>query len=293
MARLLQIKKFFFLLLLVTVNSKAFQLDLEGSLKHNHKVTFDKASMGIKKVFSDEKGDRLQLFLKLEAEDNFQDKNVDQFYVKYKGPMGRWNIAFGRSLVPFGLLTEYDSEMLILETQDEKTIGYKNDDGIKVSGFWNLIDYEILVSPGNKDKLVSVKTSFKGLDHEDPKFGLSFLSGKFEGMQKDLIGIDIIKYHGLLVSRNEVVFGKYGKDDIKSIFLGVDYSLLPSVDLNVAYSDFKSDYEESSAFLGLTYNSPFYGLVIRAGNKHNFENEKGNNKNEIFIQVYKSYSSYF
>jgi hypothetical protein len=247
------------------------------------------------------KGDRLHLFLKLEAEDNFDERNVDQLYAKYKGPMGRWNVALGRSLMPFGLLTDYDTEMLLVEAQDEKTIGYRNDDGVKLSGFWKSMDYEVLASPGkwmkndhkhNKDKMISVKTSFKGLDLEDPKFGFSFLSGKFEGVQKDLFAIDIIKYHGLLVSRNELVIGKHGREDVQSLFSGIDYSLLPSVDLNVAYSHFKSDYEESSAFIGATYNSPFYGLVFRAGNKHHFKNERGNNKNEVFIQVYKSFSSY-
>lgn len=296
------------LLILLSVYAEALQIDVEGSLQHknsdytNNKLTFEKSSVSIKKVISDEKGDKLNIFLKLEAEDNFEEKNVDQFYIKYKGPMGRWNMALGRSLIPFGLLTDYDSEMLILETQDKKTIGYRNDDGIKITGFWKSMDYALLASPGkwmkndkkwNKDKMVSLKISFKGYDFEDPQLGFSFLSGKFEGINKDLFAIDVIKYHDLLVTRNELVIGKQGIDDLWSLFWGVDYSLLSSVNLNVAYSHFKSNYEESSAFLGATYNSPFYGLVFRTGNKHHFKNERGNNKNEIFIQVYKSYSHYF
>jgi hypothetical protein len=308
MEKLLQIKKLLFLLLLVSLQVEAFQVDLEGSFQHKYtdyakdKTTFEKASITMKKILSDEKGDWLHLFLKLEAEDNFQENNVDQLYAKYKGPMGRWNIALGRSLIPFGLLTEYDSEMLILETQEEKTIGYRNDDGIKLSGFWKSMDYALLASSGkwmkndhkyNKDKIISLKTSFKGYDLEDPKFGFSFFSGQLKGVQKNLFAVDVIKHHGLLVNRTEFVFGKHGRDDIHSLFSGIDYSIFPSVDLNIVYSHFKSDYEENAAFLGITYHSPFYGLVFRAGNKYHFKNERGENKNEVFIQIYKSYSSYF
>lgn len=308
MAKSVLIKKSLFLLLLFYANSKAFQIDLEGSLQQKNsdyagnKLSLEKTSIGIKKVLSDDKGDRLHLFLKLEAEDNFNERNIDQLYAKYKGPMGRWNITLGRSLIPFGLLTDYDSEMLILNTQEKKTIGYKSDDGIKLSGFYKSMDYELLVSPGklmkndhkdNSDKMLSLKTSFKGYDLEDLKLGFSFLSGKFKGVEKELFAIDITKYDGLLVTRNEFVVGKKDKYDLLSVFSGVDYNVYPSVDLNVVYTHFKADYEENSAFLGITYNTPFYGLVFRAGNTHYFKNNRGDNKNEILIQIYKSYSHYF
>lgn len=314
MVKLLQIRKLLFILLLFCINMEAFQLDLEGSLIHKYseyeenKTSLDKASIRIKKAIADDEGDRLHLFLKAEVVDNLQYGHIDLLYAKYKGPMGRWNVAVGRSLMPFGLLTDYDTEMLILKTQQKKTIGYKNDDGVKVSGFWKSMDYEILASPGkwmknhNKytdDKMISLKISFKGLELEDPKLGLSFLSGKFKGVQKDLYALDIIKYHDLLVSRNEFVFGKHGEADIKSLFSGIDYSVLPSVDLNVAYSHFISDskvtnndYEENSVFLGVSYNSPFYGLTFRAGNKYNINNKKGDNKNEALFQIYKSFSTF-
>lgn len=308
MAKLIQIKKSLCLLLLLNVSIEASQVDVEGSLEYIHSdyegdnISLERASISLRETLSDEQGDRLHLFFKLEAEDNLNEVHIDQLYAKYKGPMGRWNITLGRSFIPFGLITDYDSEMLLVDTQEKKTIGYKGDDGIKLSGFWKSIDYELLVSPrkwmpndykDRHDKMFAAKISFKGEELEDPKFGLSFLSGDFQGVKKDLFSIDVTKYHGLLVSRNEVVFGKQDNDDLLSVFSGIDYSLLPSVDLNVAYSHFKSDYEENSAFLGVTYNSPFYGLVFRAGNTHYFKNNKGDNKNEFRIQIYKSYSHFF
>ncbi len=308
MAKSIRTEKSLFLLLLFALQAEAFQVDLEASLQNKNidfkenRLTLEKASIGIKKIISDDKGDRLQLFLKLEAEDNFNEKNIDQLYAKYKGPMGRWNVTLGRSLIPFGLLTDYDSEMLILNTQEKKTIGYKNDDGVKLSGFWRSIDYELLISPGkwmknnhkdDSDKMAVVKVSYKGDDLEDLKTGFSFLAGEFRGVEKKLLGIDITKYEGLLVSRSELVIGKEGGEDLVSLFTGIDYSIFPSVDLNVAYTHFKTHREENSAFLGITYNTPFYGIIFRVGNTYNFKNYTGDNKNEIFIQIYNSYSHHF
>lgn len=308
MAKLIQIKKLLLLLLLFNVLAEASQVDVEGSLVYMHsdyegdELSLEKTSISFRETLSDKRGDRLQLFFKLEAEDNFNETHIDQLYAKYKGPMGRWNIALGRSLIPFGLLTDYDSEMLLLETQEKKTIGSKSDDGIKLSGFWKSMDYALLVSPGKwmandykerNDKMFSLKISFKGEELEDPKIGFSFLLSDFKGVKKELFSIDFTKYYGPLVSRNEVVFGKQDKDDLLSIFSGIDYSLLPSIDLSVTYTHFEADYEENAAFLGLTYNSPFYGLIFRVGNTHYFKNNIGDNKNEFTIQVYKSYSHYF
>jgi len=308
MEKLLPIKALLLVFLLLSVNAKAFQVDLESSFQNKNRdfkendLSVEKVSLAIKEIISDDKGDRLHLFLKLEAEDNFKEKNVDQFYTKYKGPMGRWNITLGRSLIPFGLLNDYDTEMLILKTQEKKTIGYRNDDGVKLSGFWKYIDYELLVSPGkwmknehkdDNEKMAVLKTSYKGDDFENVRVGFSFLWGEFLGVKKKLFGIDIIKYDGLFVSRNELVIGEENEKDLISLFSGIDYSAFPSVDLNVAYTHFKTTYEENAIYAGVTYNTPFYGIVFRAGNRYHFKDHTGEKKNEIFIQIYKSFSHFF
>jgi len=80
---------------------------------------------------------------------------------------------------------------------------------------------------------------------------------------------------------------------VVSVFTGIDYSLAASIDLNAAYTHYKADYEETSTFLGLSYHSPWYGLVLRAGNTHYFKHKTEESQNEFLIQVYKSYSNYF
>ncbi|CAA6819037.1 MAG: Unknown protein [uncultured Sulfurovum sp.] len=305
MTKLMKVKYLLLLFSLCYCPAQATQLDIEGSLQHNlseNELSFEKARIGIKEVLSDAKGDRVNLFLQLEGEDNFKETHIDQLYAKYKGPMGRWNLTLGRSLIPFGLLSDYDSEVLLLKTQEKKTIGYKSDDGVKLSGFWKSMDYELLLSPkkllknnhkDNNDKMLALKASFKGQDIEDLKLGFSLLSAEFQDIKKDMFAIDIIKYHDLLVTRNEVVFGRQEDDSLLSIFTGIDYSLAPSVDLNVAYTYYKADHKEESAFLGISYNSPFYGLVFRAGNTHYFKQKTKENQNELLIQVYNAYSHYF
>ncbi len=308
MAKSIPISISLLLSLLFSLQVEAFQIDLETSLQNKNtnfnqnEFSLKKAGFGVKQIISDEKGDRLKFFLRVEAEDNFTKKNIDQLYLKYKGPMGRWNITLGRSMVPFGLLTDYVSEMLILNTQETKTIGYKSDDGIKLSGFWKSFDYELLLSPGklmknynkdDNDKMAVIRTSYKGYDLEDFKIGFSFLTGEFLGVNKKLYGIDIIKYKDRLVSRNEFVVGKEGGKDLISVFAGIDYSLFPSIDLNLAYTHFKTDSDENTVFFGMTYNTPFYGIVLRMGNKYYLKDNKGDDKNEIYIQLYKYYSHYF
>jgi len=258
--------------------------------------------LGLRKTVSDKKGDRVQLFLKTEAEDNFEEINLSQLYAKYKGPMGKWNFTLGRSLIPFGLITEYDSEFLILETMEKNTLGLKTTDGLKLSGFWKNIDYELLASMGkwsehsikvSEDRMISARVSHQGYDLEAWQLGFSFLRGEFAGIDKSLASLDITKFQGLLVSRNEFVVGREAGKNLYSLFAGIDYSLLPAVDLNLAYTYFRTEQTENSAFLGFSYNTPFYGFVLRAGNRYTFEDDGGEDKNEIFIQIYNRISHFF
>jgi hypothetical protein len=296
------------LLLLLSLQANAFQIDLEGSLQHQNtdfeqnNTSVNIVGLGLKQIISDDKGDRLQLFLKTEAEDNFKEINLSQLYAKYKGPMGKWNLTLGRSIIPFGLITDYDSEFLILKTQEKKTIGFKTTDGLKLSGFWKQIDYEIQLSPGkwsehsnkiSEDKMASLKLSHKGYDVEDWQLGFSVLAGEFADVEKSLASVDITKFKGLLVSRNEFVIGREADEYLYSLFAGIDYSVLPSVDMNMAYTFLKTEYKEHTAFLGFSYNTPFYGFVLRAGNKYTFKDNTGEDTNEIFIQIYNRFSHFF
>ena len=91
MVKLIQIKKLLLFLFLINVYAEAAQVDIEGSLEYMHSdyegdnISLEKASISIRESISDQDGDRLHLFFKLEAEDNFNENHIDQLYAKYKG----------------------------------------------------------------------------------------------------------------------------------------------------------------------------------------------------------------
>lgn len=267
-----------------------------------NRTSLEKAGVGLKEIIGDGSGDRLLLYLRAEAADNFAEGSVEQLYARYKGPMGRWNVTLGRTLVPFGLITDYDTEWTIVKTQEDLTIGFKSDDGLKLSGYYGPFDYDLLLSRGRgpepnevsrRDKLGSAKVSYKAGESEDLKFGLSGLAGTVSGREKSLAGIDLVGYWGQLAGRGELVTGKEDGRELLSVFTGLDYGLSSALDLNLGYNRFKAGARETVFTFGSTYRAPLYGLVLRGGVKFYDEAIKGDKKNEIYIQLYKRFAGYF
>ncbi|MCM8778174.1 MAG: hypothetical protein NC834_00025 [Candidatus Omnitrophica bacterium] len=91
--------------------------------------------LNFRKVFSDAKGDRLIAVGQLDMDQNFEKIRPYQTYFQYKGPLGKWNIRAGHYILSFGLLSDYDTERLVLKAiEDEMTAkiyGY-GDDRIKI-----------------------------------------------------------------------------------------------------------------------------------------------------------------
>lgn len=267
-----------------------------------NKTSLEKAGFGLKEIIGDGSGDRLLFYLRAEAAENFSEGSVEQLYAKYKGPMGKWNVTLGRTLVPFGLITDYDTEWTIVKTQEDHTVGFKSDDGLKLSGYYGPFDYDLLLSRGRgpepqdvsgRDKLGSAKVAYKAGESEDLKFGLSALGGTVSGREKNLAGIDVAGYLGPLAGRGELVTGRADGRELLSVFAGLDYGVAAALDLNLAYNYFKSGARETVLTAGSTYRTPLYGLLLRGGVKFYNEDIKGDKKNEIYIQLYKRFTGYF
>lgn len=286
----------------------AGEFDLEAGVRNKtdglgrNRAGIEKIGVSVKEVVSDSAGDRLLLYLRGEASDNFREASVEQLYAKYKGPMGKWNAALGRTLVPFGLITDYDTEWSIVKTQEDRTIGFKSDDGLKFSGYYGPIDYDLLLSRGRgpeaqnvsgRDKLGSLKISHKPGESEDLKLGLSVLGGTVSGLDKRLAGIDLVSYQGPLAGRVEFVTGEEDGREVLSVFTGIDYSVSPGLDLNLAYNHFKTGAAETVLTIGSTYKTPVYGLLLRGGFKYYHEDIQGDERNEIYIQIYKRFTGFF
>jgi len=264
-------------------------------------VKVEALGFSLKKVFADAQGDRLVLFTLVDAMDNFRDVMVDQGYIQYKGPMGRWNVILGRYIVPFGLLPNYSSKRLLVKTLEYETVGLNSDSGLQVSGVIRDFDYAISLSQGtgvdrwtdiDNEPVVSFRVGRQGADYEDVRVGLSGLWGKVmpdkihsnmhSPVYKKLLAIDLIKYHGPMVVRAEVTAGEENRRFLNGVFLGTDYAILPKTDLNFAYTHMETTGHRTDAITaGITYNV-FAGFQIRVAQKFSLRGDEDVSSFQIY-----------
>jgi hypothetical protein len=271
-------------------------------------VKVEALGLNLRKVLADERGDRIILFTTVEAMHDFQDIMIDQAYVQYRGPMGIWNLTAGRYLLPFGLLPNYSTKRLLIDSLEHEMIGIRSDQGLKLSGLINNFDYAVSVSKGtgvarwtdiDNDWLVTSRVGYQGVDFEDLRVGLSVLLGsvlpdRMDGMKrapkyKRLVALDFIQYYGPLVWRAEIAHGEEQDRTVNGLFTGVDYALFPRVDLNLGYTYLdRAKMPKNELFIGLTYN--IAGFQIRGARKIQLG---GNDKDEFLFQVYKAFTRTF
>ncbi len=272
------------------------------------KTKVDALGVSLKKVFADTKGDRLILFTMIDAMDNFNEVMVDQGYLQYKGPMGKWNVVLGRYALPFGLLPNYSSSRLLTETLEYKTIGLSSDSGIQLLGVLDDFDYAFSLSQGvgvnqwkdeDHEPVVSFRLGHQGIDFEDVRIGLSGFWGKSMSDQfhhdtisesyKKLLALDVIKYHGPLVFRSEITAGQEDGQGLNGVFVGSDYAILPKTDVNLAYNHIeKAKHKTDALTVGITYNL-FSGFQIRAAQKFSLKGEE----DALSFQVYNIFTRTF
>ncbi len=139
--------------------------------------------LNARKVFRDAQGDRLVLVGQLDADDNFARIRPYQTYLQYKGPLGRWNVRAGHYILPFGLLAYYDTERLLLRTQELTSLGIKLDTGVEALGYRGSWDYAVSVSQGTGRRRLSdtggskLVTARLGWSADEVRAGLSGLAG--------------------------------------------------------------------------------------------------------------------
>lgn len=282
---------------LVNTGGKENDIELEGLF------------LNLRKVFSDEKGDRLIAVGQIDFDNNFNDIRPYQTYLQYKGPLGKWNIRAGHYILPFGLLSSYDTERLVLKTVEDLNLGIKLDTGIELLGFFGDFDYAISLSQGvgrnrltdiDNNKLVAARLGWQG---NDISLGLSGLVGNVlteenSVIRKDIglnniyekrVGLDITKYIGPLVLRGEV---NIGEDDNEAVGGGVilaDYAITPKLELNLKYARWQRKGGRNFAGVGISYEL-YKGLFLKIANEYQFGKE---DKNVATLQVYFEFSRQF
>lgn len=234
--------------------------------------------LNLRKVLADERGDRLILVGQLDAENNFEDIRLYNTYAQLKGPLGHVNLRLGRYILPFGMLANYDTERLIIQSLEPLSLGIKLDLGAQVLGYFGPLDYAVSVSQGtgkgfddpDGNKLLTARIGMQG---ENARAGISYLDGRV------VVDPDEFPVPGSFDRRRVALDGEWswqawtlrgelisGRDDGKAVSGGIllaDYEFTPAWSLNTKLARWNGMTGQDDLVLGVSYRLP-RGLVVRA-----------------------------
>lgn len=200
--------------------------------------------LNFRQVFTQGDADRWIVVVQGDSGENFERPRLYQTYVQLKGPLGRWNVRAGRTIVPFGLLATYDSERLVLNTLEPLTLGLKLGDGVQVSGFTDSFDYALSLTEGDtvRRPVLTSRLGFGG--GEDFSWGVSALAGRLPEtasketveipdavlpgvpvVDKRRIGFDTTLTTGPDLWRAEAVFGTDNGDFVEGAYAEYERAL--------------------------------------------------------------------
>lgn len=297
------------IMLLLPAPTVAVELQTSGGmdarLMHkdgNTKGILEGLFLNVRKVFRDAEGDRLILVGQMDADDNFERIRPYQTYLQYKGPLGRWNLRAGHYILPYGLLAYYDTERLLLQTQELTNLGIKLDTGVEALGYWESWDYAVSVSQGvgrrrfsdvDENKLVTARMGWWA---DEARVGLSGIAGDVL-LAEEVSHAQVIRRTKRLAldaslpwerwtGRAELAFGTDDGRDVGGGFLGIDVALRPDLEANMTYARWERGASTNSGGAGLTYRfRP--GLFLRVADEQEFD---GRRSNTFSAQVYYEFS---
>lgn len=242
--------------------------------------------LSLRKVFSDSKGDRLNIVLTPEIEDNFKEFMIHQFYVNYKGAMGLWNISLGRRYIPYGLLYSFDQTRLLYYSP-HPVLTFDSDDGIMLWGAIDRFDYAVSFTLGHGHpnsltidypKLFAARSGFAIGNTEENNVGISFMYGKMyyshsEGIKytdKKAVGFDFTFYWANLIGRVESNAGFIDTSSFGSIAIIADIALTSKIDLTGVFKIMREEgiYKDDMVFLGTSFTHGY--LKLRGGYSYAF-----------------------
>ncbi len=262
---------------------------------------FDNIRFSARKNIAYNNADRFTLFILVQETDMFSQINVKEGYIKYKGPMGKWNITFGRFSVPYGLKYYYSTDALPWSTVEDFTVGMDNDNGIMLSGVTRYLDYAISVTHGyNSGNLTGFPLNGLIVSRIGTQLGtgsevtlglsviISYSSDSIyytERKTKQLAGIDCIAYIARSIVRCELSGGFENEEKCMTGYLGIDYSVHSKVELNFSGSlNYKSAFQDKE-YLGISYRGNFF--TIRGGCQFEYYTDK---KITGILQIHKLFS---
>lgn len=283
---------------------------VDGRYTHESNPTADNFELrglfvNLRKVWSDEAGDRWIAVGQVDFDHNFEEVRPYQVYLQYKGPLGRWNARAGHFLLPFGLLATYDTERLLLQGLENTSLGIRKDTGLEALGRFGSWDYSLAVTEGVGDRrLTSIdgtRLATARLAHvgDEWQLGISALVGRvlpepeFEFgsgiVSERRVGLDAIRSAGSLTFRAEVLGGT---DDGRAVGGGialVEYALTQKLELNSRLAYWYKDGDHPALGAGLGYHVRG-GLYLRVADNYEFGDRR---KNAFAVQIYFDFSKQF
>lgn len=260
--------------------------------------------LNLRKVWSDSLGDRWFGVAQADAEDNFGRIRPYQVYLQYKGPLGTWNVRGGHFLLPFGLLTTYDTERLVFQGLERTSLGIRKDTGVEVFGRVGAWDYAMSATDGLGDvKLTDaganpVVTGRVAYVRDTFQLGVSTLAGRVlpdpafghgtSPLRQRRVALDATDSFGPLTVRVEGGLGTTNGTMVGGGVMLGDYALTPRLELNTRYAYWN---EEAGhlAGVGLTFQIRT-GTLLRVADQYHFNQE---HHHAFTVQFYYEFSCQF
>jgi hypothetical protein len=258
--------------------------------------------LNLRKVWSDEMGDRWMGVAQVDFDDNFERIRPYQVYLQYKGPLGKWNVRGGHYLLPFGLLATHDTERLVLQGIEEMSLGIRKDTGLMVLGHLSAWDYAASITDGLSDlrlfdsEASPVFTGRLAYVRNDWQVGFSTLIGRVMldpdfgngggTVHERRFALDATKPIGRLTLRVEGIAGSDAGESVGGGNALADYALTSRLELNAQYAYWQNGADRQRTGLGLTYQLR-RGLFLRIADVYEFGERDGHTAT---VQFYAEFS---
>ncbi len=270
------------------------RLRFEG--RGEHEAELHLLGLSLRHTFADSRGDRLSFFGLARAEQDLSEVMLHELYLRYKGPLGAWDLTAGRFRLPYGLMNSFDAATLLYDMPHEILLGMDSDNGVLLSGAAGPVDYAASLTQGYGHHapgfpghgIVTVRLGIMPGETEEISVGISGAYGRSStvhdgepALKRALAGTDATLYLGRWLTRLEMDIGTVGGSPILACFAGLDYALTQGIDLNISASIMRfHSITASTWFAGATRR--FRWFTVRGGYRY----EDTNDSHEFTIQAY-------
>lgn len=260
------------------------------------------AFLNLRKVWSDDVGDRWIGVAQVDVDDNARRIRPYQVYLQYKGPLGAWNVRAGHYLLPVGLLATYDTERLLLHGLEKTSLGIRKDTGVELFGRFGAWDYAASLTDGLSDvRFIDADarptvTARLAYVRGESQIGVSTVLGRVlvdpdfghEGgpVRERRVALDATTSRGPLTVRGEVVAGTNDGQAVAGGLLLGDYALTSKLELNTQYAYWNRRDEPHAIGIGVSYQVRS-GLFVRGADVYRMGKDK---RNGFSFQIYYEFS---